>query len=85
MVTLLVEFTSSDVTVLHRLSKVRVMSSVGQIEKFSIWMVEVPFQNNESRKGLVLVRKSEKMCLSQNFQNLGCRIPGMAVPKQLCT
>ena len=50
MVTLLVEFTSSDVTVLHRLSKVRVMSSVGQIEKFSIWMVEVPFQNNEVEK-----------------------------------
>ena len=70
MLTFLVAFISSDVTVLHYLSKVRVMS-VGQIEKFSIEMVKVPFQNNKNCASYkCLVRKSEKMCLSQNFSKI---------------
>ena len=45
-------------------------------------MVKVPLQNNKNWASCkCLVRKSEKMCLSQN---LGCGIPKMALPMQLC-
>ena len=67
MLTFLVAFTSSDVTVLQRLSKVRVIS-VGQIEKFSIEIVKVPFQNNKIWASYkCLVRKSEKMSVIKLF------------------
>ena len=45
MLTFLVAFTSSDVTVLQRLSNIRVMS-FGYIEKFSVKMVKLSFENN---------------------------------------
>ena len=45
-------------------------------------MVKVPFQNNKNWASYkCLVRKSEGMCLSQNFS----KIPEVALPVQLCT
>ena len=47
-------------------------------------MVKVPFQNNKNWASYkCLVRKSEKICLAQNFSKMWD--PEMALPVQLCT